>query len=70
MDPPIAIGMIRGHADIPMTVQAVKAEAVEFLTKPFRDQQLLDAVQEAIDRNRALRQQRAERSSGDDGMMP
>ncbi len=60
MDPPITIVIITGHADIPMTVQAVKAGAVEFLTKPFRDQQLLDAVQQAIDRNRTVRQQRAE----------
>ncbi len=60
MDPPIAIVIITAYADIPMTVQAVKAGAVEFLTKPFRDQQLLDAVQQAIDRNRTVRQQRAE----------
>jgi FixJ family two-component response regulator len=37
-----------GHGDIPMTVQAIKAGAVEFLTKPFRDQDLLDAIQHAI----------------------
>jgi FixJ family two-component response regulator len=43
-----------------MTVPTVKAGAVEFLTKPFRDQQLLDAVQQAIDRGRMMRQQRAE----------
>jgi FixJ family two-component response regulator len=60
MDPPTAIVIITAHADIPMTVQAVKAGAVEFLTKPFRDQQLLDAVQQAIDRNRTVRQQRAD----------
>jgi FixJ family two-component response regulator len=40
---------ITGHGDIPMTVQAMKAGAVEFLTKPFRDQDLLDAIQQAID---------------------
>ena len=60
MDPPIAIVIITAYADIPMTVQAVKAGAVEFLTKPFRDQQLLDAVQQGIDRDRTVRQQRAE----------
>ena len=59
-DPPIQIVFMTAHGDIPMTVQAMKAGAVEFLTKPFRDQQLLDAVQHAIDRDRAARQQRAE----------
>jgi len=54
------IVIITAYADIPMTVQAVKAGAVEFLTKPFRDQELLDAVQEAIDRDRTLRVERAE----------
>src|SRR5262249_48155822 len=58
-DPPIQIVFISAHGDIPMTVQALKAGAVDFLTKPFRDQQLLDAVQQAIDRDRAARQQRA-----------
>src|SRR4249919_3116559 len=43
---------ISGHGDIPMTVKAMKAGAVEFLTKPFRDQDLLDAVQAAFDRSR------------------
>jgi FixJ family two-component response regulator len=60
MDLPIQIVFITAHGDIPMTVQALKAGAVDFLTKPFRDQQLLDAVQQAIDRDRAARQQRAE----------
>jgi FixJ family two-component response regulator len=60
MDPAIAIVMIGGHAEMPMTVQAVKAGAVEFLARPFREQQVLDAVQQAIERNRAARQQRAE----------
>jgi FixJ family two-component response regulator len=60
MDPPIPIVFISAHGDVPMTVQAMKAGAVEFLTKPFRDQQLLDAVQQAIDRDRAGREQRAE----------
>ena len=58
-DPPIQIVFITAHGDIPMTVQALKAGAVDFLTKPFRDQQLLDAVQQAIDRDRAARHQRA-----------
>ena len=59
-DPPIEIVFITAHGDIPMTVQALKAGAVDFLTKPFRDQQLLDAVQQAIDRDRAGRRQRAD----------
>src|SRR5262249_18223171 len=59
-DPPIQIVFITAHGDIPMTVQALKAGAVDFLTKPFRDQQLLDAVQQAIDRDRAARHRRAD----------
>ena len=55
----VPIIFISGYGDIPMTVQAMKAGAVEFLTKPFRDQDLIDAVQEAIERDRALRQQHA-----------
>jgi FixJ family two-component response regulator len=51
---------ITGHGDIPMSVQAMKAGAVEFLTKPFRDQDLLDAIGQAIDRDRAARAHRAE----------
>jgi FixJ family two-component response regulator len=51
---------ITGHGDIPMTVQAMKAGAVEFLTKPFRDQELLDAIAQAIARDRVERQQRAD----------
>lgn len=51
---------ISGHGDIPMTVQAMKAGAVEFLTKPFRDQDLLDAVQHALERDRSAREQREE----------
>ena len=51
---------ITGHGDIPMTVQAMKAGAVEFLTKPFRDQDLLDAIAQAIARDRVVRQQRAD----------
>jgi FixJ family two-component response regulator len=53
----IPIIFITGHGDIPMTVRAMKAGAVEFLTKPFRDQDLLDAVQIAIERDRARRAQ-------------
>ena len=41
-----------GHGDIPMTVRAMKAGAIEFLTKPFRDQDMLDAIQIALDRDR------------------
>jgi FixJ family two-component response regulator len=51
----IPIIFITGHGDIPMSVRAMKAGAVEFLTKPFRDQDLLDAVQIALDRDRARR---------------
>ena len=51
---------ITGHGDIPMSVQAMKAGAVEFLTKPFRDQDLLDAITLAIRRDRAARKRRAE----------
>ena len=46
---------ITGHGDIPMSVRAIKAGAVEFLTKPFRDQELLDAINAAIERDRAQR---------------
>ena len=56
----IPIIFITGHADVPMTVQAMKSGAVEFLTKPFRPQELLDAVQQALDRNRKLREKRRE----------
>jgi FixJ family two-component response regulator len=56
----IPIIFITGHGDIPMTVRAMKAGAVEFLTKPFRDQDLLDAIQQAIGRDRVSRQERAE----------
>jgi FixJ family two-component response regulator len=56
----LPIIFITGHGDIPMTVQAMKAGAMEFLTKPFRDQDLLDAIQQAIDRDRVVRHQRAE----------
>ena len=54
----IPIIFITGHGDIPMTVRAMKAGAVEFLTKPFRDQDLLDAIQQALERDRTVREQR------------
>lgn len=56
----IPIIFLTGYGDIPMTVQAMKAGAVEFLTKPFRDQALLDAIQQALDRDRAMRRQVSE----------
>jgi len=52
----IPVIFITGHGDIPMSVQAMKAGAVDFLTKPFRDQDLLDAIQRAIGRDQARRQ--------------
>jgi RNA polymerase sigma factor (sigma-70 family) len=55
----IPIIFITGHGDIPMSVEAMKAGAVEFLTKPFRGQELLDAVQGALTRDRDARQERA-----------
>jgi FixJ family two-component response regulator len=51
----IPIVFMTGHGDIPMTVKAMKAGAVEFLTKPFRDQDMLDAVSTALDQDRARR---------------
>jgi len=56
----IPIIFITGHGDIPMTVKAMKSGAVEFLTKPFRDQDLLDAIHQALDRDRVMRQQQSE----------
>ena len=56
----IPIIFITGHGDIPMTVQAMKSGAVEFLTKPFRDQDLIDAIQHALKRNRETRQEQNE----------
>jgi FixJ family two-component response regulator len=56
----IPIIFITGHGDIPMTVKAMKSGAVEFLTKPFHDQDLLDAIHQALDRDRLLRQQQSE----------
>jgi RNA polymerase sigma factor (sigma-70 family) len=56
----IPIVFITGHGDIPMSVRAMKAGAIEFLTKPFRDQDLLDAIQVALERDRATRQRESE----------
>jgi FixJ family two-component response regulator len=56
----IPIIFITGHGDITMSVQAMKAGAMEFLTKPFRDQELLDAIEQALDRDRNARRRRAE----------
>jgi FixJ family two-component response regulator len=55
----IPIIFITGHGDIPMTVKAMKLGAVEFLTKPFRDQDLLDAIYQALDRDRITREQQS-----------
>ena len=55
----IPIIFITGHGDIPMSVKAMKSGAVEFLTKPFQDQDLLDAIRQALDRDRVARQQRS-----------
>ena len=54
----IPIVFITGHGDIPMSVKAMKSGAVEFLTKPFQDTDLLDAIRQALDRDRAARQER------------
>ena len=56
----IPIIFVTAHGDIPMSVKALKSGAVEFLTKPFRDQDLLDAIQQALQRDRAAREQQAE----------
>jgi FixJ family two-component response regulator len=58
----IPIIFITGHGDVPTTVLAMKSGAVEFLTKPFRPQELLDGVQQALDRDRQLRAKRRERA--------
>jgi len=55
----IPIIFVTGHGDIPMTVKAMKSGAVEFLTKPFRDRDLLGAVRQALDRDQVTRQQQA-----------
>ncbi|HYV10976.1 MAG TPA: response regulator transcription factor [Pyrinomonadaceae bacterium] len=56
----LPIIFITGHGDIPMSVRAMKAGAVEFLTKPFRDQDLLDAIQQALERDRRARSEQAD----------
>ena len=58
----IPIIFITGHGDIPMSVRAMKSGAVEFLTKPFRDQDLLDGIYQALDRDRVTRQHESERA--------
>ena len=63
----IPVIFITGHGDIPMSVQAMKAGAVEFLTKPFRDQDLLDAVRLGIQLDRQGRKERAELAELRDG---
>ena len=55
----IPISFITGHGDIPMSVEAMKAGAMEFLTKPFRGQVLLDAIHKAIERDRAVRREQS-----------
>jgi FixJ family two-component response regulator len=59
---PIPIIFITGHGNIPMSVKAMKSGAVEFLTKPFRDEDLLNAIHQALDRDRVARQQSSELS--------
>lgn len=59
-DIPVPIIFMTAHGDIPMSVRAMKAGAVEFLTKPFRDQDLLDAITQAIEHDRVARTQRME----------
>lgn len=56
----IPIIFITGHGDIPMTVKAIKSGAVEFLTKPFDDQDLLNAIQQAFERDHVTRHQKGE----------
>ena len=56
----LPIIFVTGHGDIPMSVRAMKAGAVEFLTKPFREQELLEAIQHGIEKHRAARQRNAE----------
>lgn len=59
-DMPLPIVFLTGHGDIPMSVKAMKAGAVEFLTKPFRQEDLVGAIRNALDRDRAVRQERSE----------
>ena len=61
-DTELPIVFLTGHGDIPMSVRAMKAGAVEFLTKPFREQELLDAIRTAIERDQTIRAERQERT--------
>jgi FixJ family two-component response regulator len=61
-DAELPIIFMTGHGDIPMSVRAMKAGAVEFLTKPFREQELLDAIRSAVERDRTMRAERQERT--------
>jgi len=61
-DAELPIVFLTGHGDIPMSVRAMKAGAVEFLTKPFREQELLDAIRTAIERDQTIRAERQERT--------
>ena len=61
-DAELPIVFITGHGDIPMSVRAMKAGAVEFLTKPFREHELLDAIRAAMEGDRAMRAERRERA--------
>jgi FixJ family two-component response regulator len=61
-DAELPIIFLTGHGDIPMSVRAMKAGAVEFLTKPFREQELLDAIRSGIERDRTIRVDRQERA--------
>jgi FixJ family two-component response regulator len=61
-DAELPIIFLTGHGDIPMSVRAMKAGAVEFLTKPFREQELLDGIRSAIQRDRTMRTERRERA--------
>jgi FixJ family two-component response regulator len=56
----VPIIFITGHGDIPMTVKAIKSGAVDFLTKPWRDQDLVDAIRQALERDEAMRQRETE----------
>ncbi len=64
----IPIIFITAHGDVPMSVRALKSGAVEFLTKPFRDQDLLDAIQQALQRDRAEENDRPRPTNCIDGI--